>query len=262
MSLSRIKAVMRQELYITKHSLEVIIDLFYFSIVNVVVFGFVSIFLIGSQNQVAAHYILVGMMLWEIVRITQYSVSVGSLWNIWSRNLSNMFVAPLSLKEYMAAEMLAGAVKTIIILVLISLIAQVVFHFNLLSLGIINLILFFINLTVFSWSIGIVILGLIFRFGVRIQALAWGLIFLFQPLTAVYFPVDVLPKFMQWIAYLLPGTYIFEAARASISNPHINWQYIAISFIENIIYFAISVWLFNMMFNKSKETGQFANNEG
>jgi len=262
MSFQVIKAILLQEFYITKHSLEVIVDLFYFSVVNIVVFGFVSLYLTGSNNPQAAHFILVGMILWEIIRVTQYSISLGSLWNIWSRNLSNMFVAPLSFMEYMIAEIIAGAVKAILIVALVGAISHFVFKFDILQLGIINLLLFFINLTIFSWSIGIIILGLIFRYGTRIQALAWGIIFIFQPLTAVFFPVRILPDFMQKIAYALPPTFIFEAARANVSNTATNWNYILISFGENIFYFILALFFFILMFNKSKETGQFARNEG
>lgn len=262
MSLTRIKSIIIQELYITRNSLEVIIDLFYFSIVTVIVFGFVSLYLAGAKNTQAASFILMGMILWEIIRVTQYSVSVGSLWNIWSRNLSNMFVSPLTLQEYMIAEIIAGAVKTIVVLICISIISYFVFNFNILRSGLPNIILFFVNLTIFSWSVGITVLGLIFRFGTRIQALAWGIVFLFQPLTAAFFPVSILPGFMRTIAYALPPTYIFEAARKSISNPSVDWTMIGISFFENIVYLLIGVWFFNKMFNKSRETGQFAKNEG
>lgn len=262
MSLNRIKAIILQELYITRHSLEVIIDLFYFSIITIIVFGFVSLYLSGAANTLTAHYLLFGMILWEIIRITQYSISVGSLWNIWSRNLSNMFVAPLSLKEYMIASMIAGAVKTLIILLLIGFLSIVVFQFNIFQAGLINLFFFFINLTIFAWSIGFVILGFIFRFGTRIQALAWGLVFIFQPLTAAFFPVTILPQPLQWLAYLLPPTYVFEGARASLTNPAINWTQIAIAFGENIIYLILSIGFFSFMFQKSKDIGQFAKNEG
>lgn len=262
MSIQIIKGVLLQELYITKRSLEVIIDLFYFSIVNIVVFGFVSLYLAGSKNQSAAHFILIGMILWEVIRVTQYSISLGSLWNIWSRNLSNMFIAPLSFVEYMTAEIIAGGIKALLIVTIVSMISRFVFNFDILQLGILNLFLFFINLTIFSWSVGIIILGLIFRYGTRIQALAWGIIFIFQPLTAVFFPVSVLPKFMQYIAYSLPPTYIFEAARANVFNTTTNWHSVLISFCLNIFYLAVAVWFFITMFNKSKETGQFARNEG
>jgi ABC-2 type transport system permease protein len=261
MSLQRIRAMLRQELYITTRAVEVIVDLFFFSAINIIIFGFVSIYLAGS-NQLAASYILMGMILWEVIRVTQYSISFETLWNIWSRNLSNIFVSPISLKEYITAGIIAGAIKAIIIFIMISAVANFFFNFNVFLIGGLNLLLYFINLTIFSWSIGIGVLALIFRFGTRIQAFAWGIIFVFQPLTAAFFPVSVLPDFMQRIAYALPPTYIFEAARGNILNPETNWNYISIAFAENIFYLALAVWFFNLMFNKSKETGQFARNEG
>lgn len=260
--INRIKAILLQEYFITKHSLEVIIDLFYFSIVNIIVFGLFSNFLSGSTSSLSARYLLLGMILWEIIRITQYSVSVGALWNIWSRNLSNMFIAPLSIAEYLIAGMIAGIFKTLLALIVISLISFYLFNFNLLQVGIINLLFSFINLTIFAWSIGIVILGIIFRYGTRLQALAWGLVFIFQPLTATFFPVSILPDFLQKIAYLFPPTYVFESVRFSLTNSTIDCSSAMIAFFQNIVYFIISILFFNNMFNKSKETGQFAKNEG
>jgi len=261
-STQRIKAIILQELYITKNSLEIIIDLFYFSVITIVVFGLVSVYLTGTNNPLSAQYILVGMILWEVIRITQYSISVGALWNIWSRNLSNMFVAPLTLSEYILATMIAGMIKTGIILVLISVIASFLFKFNILSIGVVNLILALVNLTIFSWSVGVIILAIIFRYGQRIQALAWGLVFLFQPLCAAFFPVSVLPEPLRTLAYVFPPTYVFEAARLGLVNHSTNWNAMGVSFAQNIVYFVVSLLFFNYMFNKSKDIGQFAKNEG
>lgn len=260
MSLNRIKAVLLQEFFITK-DLTVIMDLPFLSIVTIVMFGFVSIFLTGTANFVVARYLLVGALLWDVLRIAQYSMSVEALWNIWSRNLCNMFITPMSLAEYIVAQMISGAIKAILILTITTLIIFIGFNFNILSLGIFNLILFLINLIIFSWSSGMIILGIIFRYGTRLQALAWGLIALLQPLTAAFFPVRILPQYLQTIAYLFPPTYIFEAARANISNTATNWNLIGIAFIENIVYFIISAWFINLMFRNSRRLGQFSSNE-
>lgn len=262
MTRKHIIAIILQELFITKRSFEVIVDLFYFSIINLVVFGFVSLYLTGQKSSTAAQFLLLGMILFEVIRVTQYSISVGSLWNIWARNLSNMFVAPLTTTEYMLAEMITGLLRTVVDIIVVSLIAFLVFHFSILSVGILNLLLFFINLTIFSWSVGIIIVGLIFRFGTRIQALAWSFIFLLQPLCAVFFPVSVLPKILQYFSYIFPPTYVFEAGRQSLLHHNSNLFYAGISFLLNLCYFALSLWFFNKMFFTSKVTGQFARNEG
>ena len=259
---SRIVGVILQEYFIMRRSLEVMADLFYFSIITVVVFGFVSLYLSGDSDSVAAYYLLYGMILWEVIRLTQYSVSVGSLWNMWSRNLSNMFVAPLTMFEYILAEIISGIAKTAVIFVLIGVIAVYVFHFNIFQSGVLNLILFFLNLSIFAWSMGIFVLGLIFKYGTKIQALAWGLIFIFQPLTAALFPVSVLPDFLQKIAYCIPVTYVFEAARQSLSDPSVNWQLMGIAFVLNIVYLLGAALFFIYMFRASCRSGQFARNEG
>jgi hypothetical protein len=168
----RLKAVLLQELYITRRSLEIIVDLFYTSVMTVIVFGFVSGFLRGALQATSGSYLLLGMLLWEIVRVTQYSVTVGSLWNIWSHNLSNMFVAPLSLAEYVAAHILSGMAKAAVIFAMISAIAAGGFHVAIWRVGALNLVLFFANVTIFAWAVGLVLLGVIFLIGTRIQALA------------------------------------------------------------------------------------------
>jgi ABC-2 type transport system permease protein len=117
--INRIIAVMQQEYFITKRSLEVIFDLFIFSSITVVVFGFVAKYLAGSQNTTGAVYLIIGLVLWEIVRVGQYSVTVSVLWNVWSRNLSNMFVSPLSTAEYLAALMISSIIKCAVVLIIV-----------------------------------------------------------------------------------------------------------------------------------------------
>jgi ABC-2 type transport system permease protein len=260
-SVDRIRAVLLQEAFITLRTVEVMIDLPFWSLMTVIVFGFVTKFLSSVMSPTIAQYLYMGTLMWEIVRITQYSMSVGALWNVWSRNLSNMFITPLSMREYVVAQMLSGVIKAIVLFTVITTVAAVLFDFNLYSIGLGNLALQFINLVCFAYSIGLFILGIILRLGPRIQALAWGLILIFQPLTAAYYPLDVMPPALQTVARALPPTYVFEAARASLTEPAIQWDYVAIAAAENLVYFGLSVWFFRYMYRRSRQTGQFARNE-
>ncbi len=83
MSPARIRAVLLQEAYITARSVEVIVDLPFWSIMTVVVFGFVTKFLSTVMNPTIAQYLYLGTLMWEIMRVTQYSMSLGALWNVW-----------------------------------------------------------------------------------------------------------------------------------------------------------------------------------
>ncbi|GAC1315830.1 MAG: ABC transporter permease [Chloroflexota bacterium] len=261
MSLERIRAVLIQELYITARSVEVMVDLPFWSITTAVVFGFVTKFLSTVMQPTAARYLYIGTLLWEIMRVTQYSMSLGPLWNVWSHNFTNMFITPLSMAEYVVAQMISAIIKAVLLFTVISIVAAVVFDVNLFQIGLGNLSLLFLNLVWFGYSVGLLLLGIIFRVGTRIQALAWGFLFLFQPLTAAYFPLDVMPTALQYVARLFPPTYVFEAARAGLEDPAIRWSEILIAGVENAIYFGLCVLFFRYMYRRSRETGQFARNE-
>jgi ABC-2 type transport system permease protein len=228
---------------------------------TVIVFGFVTKFLATVMSPTIAQYLYLGTLMWEIIRVTQYSMSLGALWNVWSHNFSNMFIAPLSMAEYVIAQMISGAIKALVLFALVTLIALWLFDFNLYSMGLGTLTLAFLNLLWFAYSIGLFILGIILRLGTRIQALAWGLVLIFQPLTAAYYPLAVMPPVMQTVARAFPPTYVFEAARASLSTPEVRWDWTLTAAFENVLYFVLSVWFFQYMYRRSRETGQFARNE-
>lgn len=257
----RIKALLWQEFYLTRRSLEVIMDVFFYSLLSVLLFGWLSTFLAQSMPFPARHYLLLGIVLWEVIRVAQYSLSVGAMWNVWSRNLSNLFIAPLSMAEYLGTAVLSATVKAVVVLTLVATIAAVAFGFSLAELGWANLALFTVNLLLFAFATGLIILGLIFQFGTRLQALAWGLIAIFQPLSAAFFPVAVLPQPLRAIAYALPPTYVFEAARAALSDPRVNWQLTGLALGLNAAYLLLSLAAFAWCLRRSQETGQFARNE-
>ncbi len=75
---------------------------------------------------------------------------------------------------------------------------------------------FFLNLFLTSWAIAIVVAGLLLRNGLGAESLAWGIMFMFLPLTCVYYPVSVLPDWLQGYAWMLPPTYVFEGMRALV----------------------------------------------
>lgn len=261
MSWLRIKAILLQEYYLIKHQLEIWFDLIFFTAVSVIIFGFIAVYLGGESAGVAVQYPLLGAVLWQVVYVAQYSISVGALWNIWSRNLVNFFISPISTLEYLTAHFISSFVKSLIVFLSLAVVALLAFDFNIFQMGTANIVLFLANFFVFSWALGLFILGMIFRFGTRIQSLAWGFVFLLQPFTAAFFPVSVMPKAMQVVSYALPPTFIFEAARNALESTAVNWQLIGIASAENVVLFALAVIFFTKFFKNSRDSGQFVRNE-
>src|SRR4030095_10515977 len=132
--------------------------------------------------------------------------------DVWSRNLLNIFVAPVRISEFVAATYLVGMIQAIIVLIMMSLLAQWFYSFNILTIGL-ALMPFFVNLLLMGWMIGLVTTALILRFGQSAEVLAWAVPFLVQPLAAVFYPVEVLPPWLQVVSAAIPATHVFEGMR-------------------------------------------------
>ena len=111
--------------------------------------------------------------------------------------------------------MIMSIVRLSIGMIPVSLLAIAFFGFNLWALGL-ALAAFFANLILTSWAVGIFVAGLLLRNGLGAESMAWTIMFLFLPLTCVYYPVAVLPDWLQYFAWALPPTYVFEGMRALV----------------------------------------------
>lgn len=261
-SVPRIKALLIQDLYQTRHSSEIIIDVIVFPITNVILFGFISLYLLRSDTTIPAHSLLLAAILWESLRVLQYTVTFGTLWNLWSRNLTNIMISPVSVPEFFTAFTLSGLLKVTTLFIIMMASAMFLFGLHLTPALFINLVLYFVNLMLSGLAFGIFVTGMIFKWGTKINSLAWGLIYFFQPLSGVYFPVSVLPDSLKVIAYATPMTYVFESARTHLQSNVIDFKAVGIAFAINILYLSISSFAFSRFYRASRMTGQFARNEG
>ena len=92
---------------------------------------------------------------------------------------------------------------------------MLVFNFNVFQLGP-GLALFFLQSPATSWAIGLLVSGLVLRYGVAAESLAWSLVFALLPVCCVYYPVYVLPEWLQPLSLALAPTYVFEGLRAMV----------------------------------------------
>lgn len=261
MSNARVTGLFLQQLYLTRRHLEIWFDLIVFAAMNMILFGFIFRYVSDEGSSAAGGHILLGILMFDIIRINQYRVSINSLWSMWSHNLSNIFIAPISMLEYLFVDCASALVSALSIFGLLSGLAWVTFDFNVLDIGVVTLVAAIVNLSIFAWALGFVLLGLVFRYGTRIQSITWGVIFLFQPLTAAFFPVSVLPDPLEVVAWLFPPTYVFEAARDGMAGEATQWNLLAASAALNVAYFVAGVSALLALFHRSRVVGQFARND-
>jgi ABC-2 type transport system permease protein len=95
--------------------------------------------------------------------------------------------------------------------------ATAVFHLAFFSLGA-PLAAFLLVLFVFGITLGILGSALVLRLGPASEWLLWPLPALLSPFAAVFYPLSVLPPWMQWVARVLPPAYVFEGMRGLLNG--------------------------------------------
>jgi ABC-2 type transport system permease protein len=173
---------------------------------------------------------------------------------MYARNLGNIMMSPLRPVELIVSLMIMSIVRLSIGMIPVSFLAIAFFGFNLWALGL-ALAAFFVNLMLTSWSIGIFVAGLLLRNGLGAESLAWTIMFLFLPLTCVYYPVAVLPVWLQWVAWSLPPTYVFEGMRALLIDHTFRADLMVEALVFNAVLFAGASWAFTWLLESAREHG-------
>jgi len=173
---------------------------------------------------------------------------------MYAHNLANLMMSPLRPVEFIAALMTMSIVRLAIGMIPVSILAILFFGFNLWSLGL-ALAAFFLNLILTSWSIGIFVAGLLLRNGMGAESMAWTIMFLFLPLTCVYYPVTVLPHWLQYIAWALPPTYVFEGMRALLIDHAFRADLMLQALLFNVVLFAAASLIFLKLLQSARLQG-------
>jgi ABC-2 type transport system permease protein len=253
---ARSAAMLRRYLYLMRGSWPRQLELVYWPAVQMLMWGFLQLYLAqaGGPLAVAAGTFIGAVLLWDILFRGQLGFSISFLEEMWSRNLGHLMMTPLRPVEFAAALMAMSIIRVAIGIIPVSLLAVAFFGFNLWAMGL-ALVAFFLNLFLTSWAIGLVVSGLVLRHGLGAESLAWSLAFLLLPLTCVYYPVETLPGWLQWIALALPPTYVFEGMRALLLQGEFLGLHMVTALALNLVYFAAGLWAFLRFVDSARNAG-------
>jgi ABC-2 type transport system permease protein len=255
-SLNRISAMIRRYWYLLRSSWPRILDLIYWPAVQMLMWGFLQLYV--SQNASffaqAAGAFIGAVLLWDILFRGQLGFSISFLEEMYSHNMANLMMSPLRPVEFIAALMVMSIIRLSIGMIPVSFLAILFFGFNLWSLGL-ALAAFFANLLLTSWSVGILVSGLLLRNGLGAESLAWTFMFLLLPLACIYYPVSVLPVWLQYVAWSLPPTYVFEGMRALLIDHTFRADLMIEALALNAVFFAAASWIFVRLLESARING-------
>ena len=250
-------ALVLRYVYIYRRNKIRLFELFFWPLMHLLVWGNLTKFLQqsgkGDFPQFIA-FLLGGMLLWDVLFRAQHGVAISFLEDIWTRNLLNIYVAPVRTVETLMSMFVLGILRVAITVPIMALLAYGFYQFDVLSL---NPLLFpyVAVLLLFGWTLGVFANALIIRYGQGAEGLAWAIPFMIQPLAAVFYPVSILPSWLHGVAFSLPCTHVFEGMRAVMKTGVIDFSHVAIAAGLTLVWMILALILFGWTLRHARESG-------
>ncbi|MSO89172.1 MAG: ABC transporter permease [Rhodospirillaceae bacterium] len=255
-SAQRVAALVLRHLYLLRGSWTRILELAYWPTMQMILWGFISQFFVTNSTWVAqaAGVLIAAVLLWDVVFRGQLGVSISFLEELWSRNLASLFVSPLRPYEMVLGLLVMSTIRTLIGVVPPALLAIPMYHYSVFSMGL-PLLAFFVNLLMMGWGMGLLIAGLVMRHGLAAESLAWVAVFALAPLSGIYYPISVLPPWLQYVAWALPSSHVFEGMRAVMFEGVFRYDLLAMAVALNLFYIALGAGAFLYAFRLARIRG-------
>ena len=252
----RVAAMVLRHYYLLRSSWPRLLEIVYWPAVQMTMWGFLQLGIAPQSGALAqaASTFLAAFLLWDILFRGQLGFSMSFLEEMWSRNMPNLMISPLRPFEFVLQLVIMGTMRMAIGLVPVTFLAILFFGYNFWSLGF-ALAAFFANLLLTSWAVGMFCSGLVLRNGLGAEGLTWSLMFIFLPLTCVYYPVTTLPVWLQPVAWALPPTSVFEGMRALVLEHTFRADLMLWAFALNVLWIIAASVGFTMLLNAARRAG-------
>jgi len=259
MNAQRIFAIVLRQLYLLRSSPTRVLPLFAWVAVDIVLWGFMTRYLdqVAAANVRFVPTLLGAVLIWDFFSRVMQGVTTAFFEDIWSRNFLNLFASPLSISEYLGGLVLTGILTSVLSLVVMLLLASGVFGLSFLDYGAM-FVPWVLVLFLFGIALGILASAMVMRLGPAAEWLVWPIPALLSPFAGVFYPLSVLPAWMQWVGHALPPSYVFEGMRSLLATGQAPIPQLGLAMALALLY-VVAAWLvFTRVYRSAVESGLLA----
>jgi ABC-2 type transport system permease protein len=259
MNFTRVGAVIMRQLFLYRGSPQRILPMFAWVAIDILLWGFITRYL----NQVShagfnfVPALLGAVLLWDFLTRIMQGVTMAFFEDVWSRNFLNFFASPLRTSEYLSGLVLIGVTTSLLGLASMLVLAWAAFGLSFLTFGA-ALAPFLMVLFLSGIALGIFGAGVVLRLGPASEWLIWPIPSVVSPFVGVFYPITVLPNWMQVISLALPPSYVFAGMRAVVSGKPAPWDQLAIGAGLSVAYVILACVFFASIYRFAIRTGLIA----
>lgn len=259
MHFNRIAAIVLRQYYLMRGSPARILPLFVWVAIDIVLWGFITRYLnmVSSSGFDFVPAMLGAVLLWDFFIRVMQGVTVAFFEDVWSRNFLNIFATPLSISEYVSGLVISGIATSSVGLAVMLFLAAAVFGLSYFIYGL-PFFPFLLILFLFGIALGLFGSAVVFRLGPASEWFIWPIPALLSPFVGVFYPLSVLPQWMQTISALLPPSYVFEGMRTIIAGGQIPASALVWGGCLAVSYILLAGLFFTRTYEKAARTGLIA----
>jgi ABC-2 type transport system permease protein len=217
--LRRSAAILLRQFYLLRGSPARVFPMFAWVAIDIVLWGFITKYLSGLAEPgfKLVPALLGAVLLWDFLARVMQGVTMAFFEDVWSRNFLNVFATPLRISEYLIGLVATSICTSLVGLAVMLAVATFAFGLSFLSYGS-ALLPFLMILFLTGIALGVFASGVVLRLGPASEWLIWPIPTLISPFVGVFYPLSVLPGWMQAISKVLAPAYVFEGMRAVVAG--------------------------------------------
>lgn len=256
MNFLHIWAIILRQFYLLRSNFVRIVSLFLWITVDILLWGFLTRYLsyIDKGGFDFVKLLLGAVLFWDFFNRIMYGVTMGFLEDVWARNFLNLFCSPITIKEYLLGLVSSSLIIGSFAFLIMVFIACLVFKLSFFSYGMI-IFPFLVVLLIFGTSLGILSMAIMLRFGPSAEWLIWPIPAILSPFVGIFYPVSILPNWMQFISKILPASYIFESLRKVVLLDSVSYLDLFFGFSLALFYLIFFCIVLYLTYNHCLRTG-------
>lgn len=250
---ARLTAFAYRNLIMARRNVFFVFELTFWPGVAMLSHGLLTRFLDLTPQMTA--FILVGTVALSAVQVCQLDVAYAVLFDIWSKSMKHQFLTPVRIRHLALGSWLVGVGRGVVVWALMAIIGGRAFGFDFLGAGVGRVTLFLLGCFLTALVIGLLVCALVLLWGTRAETSAWAAVNFFVMLSGIYYPIAVLPAWVQVVSAGIPLTYFLDGIRAGYGFPPRFGHPFATGFALSLLYVVLAHWALAAAVTRSRRTG-------
>jgi len=226
--------------------------MFYWPSFDIALYGYVSTWIACSPTTPCTA--VTAIVFWHAMLQASFAIAKNFLSELTTGGITNLFATTLSLREWITGCAMLAACISIVVFGFCSLVSYAVFGCYAFALGWPTLPIL-ANLMLSALTLGLLSATLLSRYGLRVQATIFIIGWALALASGAYYPIGLLPDYVQSFARLTPLPYLFEIIRNPDASSTVLIKNLGTATILTLCCFLLLVVIFRRTFVRAKRHG-------